>query len=381
MSRTILGNEARRRHKEHNASSEGKPNSHAKLSVLTEYLEKNPIKEDVELLYLKNAMAKFGQNVQRFVATANNGLNANTSLWRGFIPFLRLYHAIITLRDQFVLRDNTLTRRELDDSNRQTFWDALAALFNNVDFKPVSTALMMVHDDFLLQHDLSIDKNAMPVPTTGIILKKKVSECRYKLLTIMKNYEVSGMGDGAGDGTTEDPIMDGSDRANFLGGHPSHILYLWQLCEDYDLLESVKSVLPEEVAVSSDSVASISSTASMKKRKAAKEEKNKDRENTVKFRKNFQNTFDSLVGTMKNDNMMQAIEALSRYEEKLHMAIADDKPALVAIFRDKVKRIQAQIEKMEGPKAPSQMEVTVETAVNTTDCEESVAESLLSLNK
>ena len=63
------------------------------------------------------------------------------------------------------------------------------------------------------------------------------------------------------------------------------------------------------------------------------------------------------------------------------MAIADDKPALVAIFRDKVKRIQAQIEKMEGPKAPSQMEVTVETAVNTTDCEESVAESLLSLNK
>ena len=183
MSRTILGNEARRRHKEHNASSEGKPNSHAKLSVLTEYLEKNPIKEDVELLYLKNAMAKFGQNVQRFVATANNGLNANTSLWRGFIPFLRLYHAIITLRDQFVLRDNTLTRRELDDSNRQTFWDALAALFNNVDFKPVSTALMMVHDDFLLQHDLSIDKNAMPVPTTSKLCRVTKRSYIWRLRT------------------------------------------------------------------------------------------------------------------------------------------------------------------------------------------------------
>ena len=90
---------------------------------------------------------------------------------------------------------------------------------------------------------------------------------------------------------------------------------------------------------------------------------------------------------MKNDNMMQAIDALSRYEEKMHVAIAEEKPALVAIYRDKVARIQAQIEKMEGPMktpTPTDIEVSVvhtEQTSENTECEESVAESLLSLNK
>ena len=67
-----------------------------------------------------------------------------------------------------------------------------------------------------------------------------------------------------------------------------------------------------------------------------------DRQDFKKFRKNFQKTFDGLVGAMRNDNMLNAIEALSRYEEKYALAVAADNTAITEIYKDKIKMIQCR---------------------------------------
>ena len=79
-------------------------------------------------------------------------------------------------------------------------------------------------------------------------------------------------------------------------------------------------------------------------RSKEKEEKKEASE----FRKQFQSTFSSLVGTMRNDNKLQAIEALSRYEEKYELALAEGKEALLPIYRDKIQRITIEIRRMES---------------------------------
>ena len=50
---------------------------------------------------------------------------------------------------------------------------------------------------------------------------------------------------------------------------------------------------------------------------------------------------------MKNDNIIQAIEALSRYEEKYEVALAEGKENLLPIYKDKIDRITKELRRME----------------------------------
>ena len=147
LSRTVLSNETKRRIKDHDVKSKP-PNTHSTIAFLTALLKENPISETMEVLYLKKAKDKFVENIRRIVATTNSGLTPSSNQWRGIEPFLRLYHVLLFLRDKFLMRDNTLSRRELDDPNRKTFFDEAEELYNDPNFAPNTIACMTVHPDF-----------------------------------------------------------------------------------------------------------------------------------------------------------------------------------------------------------------------------------------
>ena len=194
MSRTILANEARRRVREHGVPKAGSPNSHANIPALLTFLLENPITDEEEIAYLQSSVGRLRQNILDIASSSSNGMATSTLQWRGNPCFLRMYHCLLHLRDEFVMRDRALTRQELDDPNRVTFLDRLEALYNSKDFQPRTFARMVLHEDFATSFVLTLE--GMPVPTNKNILKRKLSECRYKLLKIINNYEKSGNGDG-----------------------------------------------------------------------------------------------------------------------------------------------------------------------------------------
>ena len=108
LSRTILGEEAKRRIENNGADASSKPNSHATLAVLTSYLKNNPVTQVVELQYLANAMETLVNNIKHLAETSNTGMKSNTAQWRNFLPcdYLRFYHVLIELRDKFLMRDS-----------------------------------------------------------------------------------------------------------------------------------------------------------------------------------------------------------------------------------------------------------------------------------
>ena len=102
LSRSAMNAEARRRLREHDASEEGKPNSHTTLSGYLSYLRDNPITEPMEVTYLQTAMARFTEDITRLNESANSNSSASSpsTTWRGLEPNLRLYHVCVELRDK-----------------------------------------------------------------------------------------------------------------------------------------------------------------------------------------------------------------------------------------------------------------------------------------
>ena len=101
------------------------------------------------------------------------------------------------------------------------------------------------------------------------------------------------------------------------------------------------------MAATSETVSSCAGTAGQRRKKLKKLHQ-EEKENIRKFREDFKTSFDGLVVSMRNENMLTAIEALSRYEEKLHFAEDADNATLVRIYTDKVELIKQEIERMKN---------------------------------
>ena len=220
---------------------------------------------------------------------------------------------------------------------------------------------------FSVEHVL--DQEGIPLPVCGDVLKKKMSDARYKMLDIITKFDKSDQGDGSilepEDGA-EPYIADATQKSAFQGAYNSHILYLWQLCDDYDLLNSVKSVLPEEYSVNGSTIASSSLTASARKRLKIADDTCQE---AAAFRHAFDDNMSDFVDTQRNiaitqrslaesqksiaaskdcENMLQAIDALSRAEIDLQNASLSNNAVAVVIYKKKTEMIKKQIAKMNG---------------------------------
>ena len=159
----------------------------------------------------------------------------------------------------------------------QTCYELIAELWNSSEFNPIAPP-SSCHSDFVSGIDCSHAAIAGLTAATAVRIADLFTSMRCKLLTIIKNWEASGQGDGGmdheqdeGDGEQdldengsmgdeqeqrEDAIDDrdknnesfGSlrqrparaldSRAAFLRGMPSYILYYWEVAESQQLLSS-----------------------------------------------------------------------------------------------------------------------------------------------
>ena len=265
LTKKILTAESKRRLSTYEDVTDKVPNSHKSNLVFIKYLKDNPISDPRCIAFLQEQKHAMVNHFEVLVNTSSDG--SVSAQWRGNKPFLRLYHVILDDRGRFLARDQPLTREELDRPDKSSYWEWAAGKYNDPTFVPKSEMYPLLHHDFAAQIDL--DTEGLPLPTNAETLKKKLADCRFKLLEVIRKFDISGNGDGSvlepEDGT--DPyVADATEKCAFLGNYNSHILYLWELCDDYDLLNSVKAVLPDDCSVNGSTIASCSLTSSARKK-------------------------------------------------------------------------------------------------------------------
>jgi hypothetical protein len=121
------------------------------------------------------------------------------------------------------------------------------------------------------------------IPATPIKIKNYLSSMRADLSRMIKNWELSGQGDGSltNEAVVDDTSEDGSSttshvtpttgkpsfgaldnrtnaamdcRASFLGGKPSYLLMFWELADKYQLLASTLQRLDRAAVAGGDEV-------------------------------------------------------------------------------------------------------------------------------
>ena len=150
------------------------------------------------------------------------------------------------------------------------------------------------------------------------------------MLDIITKFDKSGNGDGSilePEEGQEAYVADATEKTAFQGQYNSHILYLWQLCDDYDLLNSVKAVLPDDYSVSGSTIASGSLTASARKRLKIVDE---TRQEAAKFRHAFDDNMSDFVDTQRT--MAQTQKSLAESQKSI-AASKDCENMLQAIVR------------------------------------------------
>jgi hypothetical protein len=99
-------------------------------------------------------------------------------------------------------------------------------------------------------------------PVTPAKIKEKLADVRAKLVVVISNWENSGNGSGQRSiddkdfGMYCDMTLIDDNRSNFLGTNKSHLLYFWQLMDEYSLLQQTMSIIPGDHSATYDSVPS-----------------------------------------------------------------------------------------------------------------------------
>jgi hypothetical protein len=139
------------------------------------------------------------------------------------------------------------TRAELDSRyalDGCTFYQQLANKFNKAEWKPISIAMPNVHSDF--SEAISLPLQVKPITAEEEKIRYVLS--RSILHLMHQNWLTSGSGKAMlseeQDAEEVYAFVDRDDRQDFLGkSHPSHILYLWQIGWEHQVLGSVTQTL------------------------------------------------------------------------------------------------------------------------------------------
>ena len=253
------------------------------------WLEEHPISDPADVCFLKETMEKQRQlQIQSFDARQQEqeALELN---WTGIYPFLRLTHCVIenTIKQAYLHRYDidssrtTVDNRNSDTARNKTVWEMIAELWNNPDFAP-ETSVLVVHPDFYESHKIEHELVRGMSIATAKKVKEKLASMNVALCRIISNWEQSGQGDGGfinegeeDDENSRDPLSKTfgslfertelalSSRANFCQMRQSYLLYHWEMMDTHDLLRSSLQKINERTAsVDGSTVPSVIQTTS-----------------------------------------------------------------------------------------------------------------------
>lgn len=157
------------------------------------WLSDNPVDDPVDVEYLRQEETVLYQELIKASAELENEERSRplTANWSGIKPWLRLClcmvedEAMVALRS----RDDVMERDELDARNHinrpDTCDEVVARRHNDPDFVPSTVALPDLHEAFA--EPILLPFNEMPGGAlTASEVKKKITECRAKLMQVRK---------------------------------------------------------------------------------------------------------------------------------------------------------------------------------------------------
>jgi hypothetical protein len=237
-------------------------------------------------------------------------------------------------------------RAELDGRNSSKrppdFFELAAELYNNQTFETIANRYPSLHQDFT-HFIISFGKDAPYVKPQKI--REKWSDVRGKLVVMVKNYEKSGNGSGNRMETENDSgsissfrLTDDNDRQNFLGNNKPHLLYFWQLLEEYDLLDNTLAVIPPDISATSESVPeTVYTTPATKKAKVSEEYLDSQQSFQSDVKTSFAEMARSLTVIAANSNLL-TISTLQDKYLSLHQQYTNETDEVTkAILRNMTK--------------------------------------------
>ena len=175
--------------------------SNWKMDKCIEYLMSNPIRtsEKRDLDFVQSELEEW-KGIQHMVNDSHKR-EVNRILHRSWscdIPYLQLYHMLVEdhIRSAFGKAYHAKTHEELDGRNStlfQDFYELAVKQFNDGEWLPDSLVLPDLHEDYARSKPLPLNV----APITADQLKKKLNNCnRYKMVTVIEDWERSGAGAG-----------------------------------------------------------------------------------------------------------------------------------------------------------------------------------------
>ena len=266
------------------------------ISELMEWLMTNPIINTADVQFLSREV----QRVTKIMQDARIERQREDSLlqvgeWKGKVPYLRLIHCLAEddIKQSYVHRHDPWSRQMLDSRNsecrQRTVFEMIADRWNSPTFNP-SSAISTCHTDYVSPIPLDYYRVASLMPATARKVEDKLKQLRASITRLIRQWEKSGQGDGGRFDTDDEssvpheilnenschfgslqdrPQYALDNRAAFLHGKPSYLLYFWEFIDKHGLLSTTLQRLNDEVSAvdGASSVPSVTSpTRSCRKR-------------------------------------------------------------------------------------------------------------------
>ena len=267
---------------------------------LKEWLKENPITDEKDKVFLLQEYEYFRQKVfkaeeERKLQNPDLYKTSARSDWIGMLPWLRLGHTLIHDRvcplykekDRWEGRQGTCGRNS--DQRPKTWYEVAADIYNDKSLSFTTIRMPDVHSDFV--EEIVLDGTNTPT-TTPETIKKKAATARAEILCVIDKWERSGNGEGQRNEDendygsirrngeqlwlvpgTDSEFQDGDNRTSFLNGRGTHLLYLWELFDRNDFLQTAIEALPTSMGMDGDKVPSASAPQRRNKKDGKKDDK------------------------------------------------------------------------------------------------------------
>ena len=361
------------------------------LTKCVEWLQEHPVVDQQDISFLKNEVQRVKAiilNAQR--EHAEEEARQTGGQWRGSIPYMRLIMCLTEddIKAAFLRRADTRTRHQLDARNSDvrppTAFELIADRWNDEHFNPIA-AVSECHEDFSVPTNCGHSQVVTLMRATPQKVEDTLASIRSSLLRIIQNWERSGQGEGGRHaGTDDDEEQDGREesdnpeefiifdtssvrfgslsrtsrsecalqnRAAFLCGKPSYLLYFWEVADRHQLLQSALQRLDDDVGASDASSApsATSSTNQGTQRRRQREQP------TAPYRDDIFDLSQSIRFLSKAEDDRQVRRRISELQDearryrRMYAESDDPNSARARFYLEEAQQIAREIESLEEP--------------------------------
>ena len=243
------------------------------VSKAVQWLEANPVSDTNDVAFLQAELKRFRDITIAAMMEAEADQIRQSGHWVGKLPYLRLILCVVEddIKYHFLHRADVMTRPQLDARNSEsrppTAFELISNRWNDPNFNPVAPA-SSCHEDFMEAISCDHTHVASMAPATAQKVEDIITSMRSNLLRIIQNWERSGQGEGGhhdpNEFSDETENQDSGspafgtlgnrsesalqNRASFLCGKPSYLLYYWEMADRHQLLQSAMQRLDDSVS-------------------------------------------------------------------------------------------------------------------------------------